>query len=92
MARSSSDTAIDLPPTQGGLGEVTSHFAPSAPNAGGGTEVPMVEVNSSAAEENTEDQGRKTPSGQDELVPEHPASSAPTTLDSQGRQETPLLR
>ena len=89
LARSSSDTATDPPPTQGGLGEVTSHSAPPAPNAGGGTEVPMAEVNSSAAEENTEDQGRKTSSGQEELVFEHPASSAPTTLESQGRQGTP---
>ena len=37
----------------------------------------MAEVNSSAVKENTEDQGRKTSSGQEELVLECPASSAP---------------
>ena len=35
-------------------------------------------------EENTEDQGRKTSSGQEELVLERPASLAPMTLESQG--------
>ena len=89
LARSSSETATDPPPTQGGLVEATSYSAPPAPNAGGGTEVLMAEVNSSATEENTKDQGRKTSSGKEELVLECPASSAPMTLESQGRQGTP---
>ena len=89
---SSSETATDPPPTQDGPGEATSHSAPPVPNAGGGTEVLMAEVNSSAVEENTEDQGRKTSSGQEELVLERPASSALTTLESQGDKGRPLLR
>lgn len=89
LARSSSETATDPPPTQDEPGEATSHSAHPAPNAGGGTEVLMAEVNSLSAEENTKDQGRKTSSGQEELVLERPASLAPTTLESQGRQGTP---
>jgi hypothetical protein len=60
----------------------------------------MAEVNSLAAKDNTKDQERKAPSGQEELVLERPASLvlerpaslAPTTLESPGRQGTPLLR
>lgn len=86
LARSSTEMATDPPPTQDRPGEATSHSAP--PNVGGGTEVLMAEVKSSAAEENTEDPGRKTSSGQGELVLECPASSAPR-LESRGQQGTP---
>ena len=50
LALSSSEMATDPPPTQDGPGEATSHSAPPAPNAGGGTEVLMAEVNSSTTE------------------------------------------
>lgn len=81
--------STDPPPAQRGLGEVTSHSAPSVPKAGGATEVSTAGVNSSVVEENMEDRGRQTSPGQDERAPEHPASSAPMTLKSPGRPGTP---
>lgn len=84
---SSLEAATDPPRTHDGMGEATSHSAPSATHGGGGPEVLMVEVGASAMED-MENRGRQTSPGHKKLEPDRLVSSAPATLESPGRTGT----
>lgn len=59
LGRSSSEAATDPSPTHNGMKEATSHSAPPANNAGGGPEVSMDRIESSAIEEDVDNRGRQ---------------------------------